>query len=226
MTFKTPVAVNSGLLSGDETSDWVGNNREEFVGNIANQGGVDASDPAFTAFAENVARQLAEAGSTAIDDGQFYPIIKRAIQEEINAAGKNVNPKVKEAFADAKGISSVQIKGDRNKGERLRMSQASAGMTTPGGPIARHKSYKGNPGIQSSLGQHGKSDAAMIAIAQKRSSGASSKPVKAQFDKGAKSGQEAGDGLIDGVKKTLQIASPSKKMFGLGKMQRQPCRWI
>jgi TP901 family phage tail tape measure protein len=137
LTFPAPAAANQGKLTGTEFGQWVGENPETFMDQIAQQGELESNNPDLMRVAANVERQLLAAGSQAIGESEFGQIIQRAIAEEIDAVGSNTAQKVKQVFDEARKISVVQVGG---AGGRVPIRESARGRTFEVDDVSREMS--------------------------------------------------------------------------------------
>ena len=107
LTFGMPASFNKGQLTGLEGSKFIKEFQDDFMSQLAAQG-LDTNDPASRAFANNVAQQMERAGAKVIGDSEFAEIVSIAINQEIDAVGKNVNQGVRKVFAEARKTSTMQ----------------------------------------------------------------------------------------------------------------------
>ena len=79
LVFGMPHEFNAGKMSGTDSARWVKQNPEAFGSFLSSLEGIDAKSPAFKDFGNRLAKQLASAGSTAIDDKTFYNMVAKEI---------------------------------------------------------------------------------------------------------------------------------------------------
>jgi TP901 family phage tail tape measure protein len=143
LTFPAPAPLNksSMKITGNDWAYHIRNFYDDFMSQLAGQG-LDTNDPAARAFADNVARQMEQAGTAAIGESEFGEIVGRAISQEIDAVGKNVSQKVKTVFDEARMYGTVQytLPGEPTRRVPIDKKGVTAyGMTS----IPEHqKSYK------------------------------------------------------------------------------------
>jgi TP901 family phage tail tape measure protein len=130
LVFGGPAGANTGKMTGKEFGGFVSENPEMFTQFIASMGdNVDPKDPALVAFSQNVARQLVQAGDSAIGDSEFNEIIARALEQEIDAVGANVSASVKQAFAEARKVSTIQYSDQNGRYARTNIGVDARGQS-------------------------------------------------------------------------------------------------
>jgi TP901 family phage tail tape measure protein len=133
LVFGGPAGANTGKMTGKEFGGFVSENPEMFTQFIASMGdNVDPKDPALVAFSQNVARQLVQAGDSAIGDSEFNKIIARALKQEIDAVGANVSANVKQAFDEARKVSTIQYSDANGRYTRTNLNADARGQNFGG----------------------------------------------------------------------------------------------
>jgi TP901 family phage tail tape measure protein len=133
LVFGGPAGANTGKMTGKEFGGFVSESPEIFTQFIASMGdNVDPKDPALVAFSQNVARQLIQAGDSAIGDSEFNEIIARALEQEIDAVGANVSANVKQAFDEARKVSTIQYSDENGRYARTNLNADARGQSFGG----------------------------------------------------------------------------------------------
>lgn len=209
LVFAGPAAANRGQLSGTEFGQFVSQNPQAFMGQIAAQGKLDPNDPDLMRFAQNVASQMAQAGDRAIDESAFDEIIETALRQEIDDVGKKTSKNVKKAFDEARKASTFAFsEGQGGRGQRFRIPSGARGQTfNVGGQqvqVSSQMPYQ-KVALQAS---HELSDSFTREVIKNR-------------NKFAKAGERAGantaNAVVDGVNEAAQSRSPSRRAKKAGK---------
>jgi hypothetical protein len=195
LTFPMPAAFNKGELTGKESARFVGQNRSRFTSMIAKQNNLDPNDPGLLAFGTSIGKALKQVGNNVVSERDFENIIATGIENMLEGAAKTALIKSRDTFSTAQ-LSGVSGREGHGGIQRVALPASAAGQTINGLQLGS-QSYR-----QQDISQHNiQADKFVIETIKKRTKNFGSSMVVA---------------VEEGLRETLQAASPSRKMKKIG----------
>ena len=141
LVFPMPRSFNMGDMTGEDGASWIREDKQRFMSLIAQNTGLDPSDPGAIQFAENVADALERAGATAVSESMFEEIIAEQLGLLAEGAAKRALTEARDTYT----TFNVVRPGSESGNPHRQPSQVGVGVNAAGEVVSTaQQSFRGS----------------------------------------------------------------------------------